>query len=79
MKNFFVIVLLSIGTLAGTTAAAQNHYQGPREIKKEWKTSKKESKIHKKMFTDRGRHADRKMNKAHKKEMKRRWKHDNYR
>ncbi len=70
MRNYILIALLFIGSLAGYSVSAQEYYS-PRTARKGWKSEKKESKIKKKMFRDRPNQASRKNMKARKKEFKR--------
>jgi len=74
MKNFFVILLLSILVTGAADAIAQDHHCCIKSERKCCKSYKKESKIRKKMFHDHPRMAQRKYNKAWKKQHKSEWK-----
>jgi hypothetical protein len=76
MKNFLVILFLSIFLVssAGVTAQEGHHHCCTKSEKKCCKSYVKESKIRKKMFHDHRRMAQRKYNKAWKKEHKSEWK-----
>jgi hypothetical protein len=69
MKNFILIAFAAILLFAANSATAQD-YHCRKAWRKDWKTDKKESKIHKKMFTDHYRKAWRKRAKAERKAYK---------
>ena len=67
MKKYLVIAFLSIILIGAVNISYGQDYHCYRAWKKDYKAEKKEAKIHKKMFRDRWRGAERKRYKYYKK------------
>ena len=70
MKKFLFIAFLSVILMGVAQSSQAQHYHCYKAYKKDWKSDKKEGKIHKKMWHDNWRAAQRKYHKQRKKEYK---------
>ena len=78
MKNILLIAFLSFILVSAAGMANGQDYHCYKAWKKDWKADKKEAKIQKKMFRDRGHAAERKRYKYYKKSYKtdkKEWEH----